>query len=59
MDVKKIYSEDLQIAQSLIRRDIDITRKFSISSVILFSNLSMTTTIQIASTAKSLLMKSI
>lgn len=28
MDVKKIYSEDLQIAQSLIRRDIDITRKF-------------------------------
>lgn len=28
MDVKKIYSEDLLIAQSLIRRDIDITRKF-------------------------------
>lgn len=28
MDVKKIYSEDLQIAQSLISRDIDITRKF-------------------------------
>lgn len=28
MDVKKIYSEDLQIAKSLIRRDVDITRKF-------------------------------